>query len=421
MKKYSKFYFKILFLFLTILIFSCSENSVTKNNTNLSGKDSIFHDIKWSPETVLFDFNELQDLLEYNPQENYIYLKSTNQKARNLKKGDIIVVAGKCLKKVASVTITGNQIEVETEDALIVEAINDGRLYWDLLVDFKKLKPSSVYLEGKEDKIHLIQNDEIEFTDQWKNYEYTFKMSFKESYANVSLTIKKKIGQNISASFTCEGTIEKFRMTNDLVINNSEIRKMNYQNYGLKGDLTLKLVCAASGNDNENGVELLIPIISFLLPGLYLPVMLKMKLILVINAVVPLEGFSQVSAKFSYNSTTGFNFDGVDASLNASMGTINIEKNIAQTGAPGQIGANFGIGFPRLELSIANEILVPYIQTAFLIGGFYRTGTKPCQEAKAAFLGHVGMNLNITKDIKFKWNKELWNFEKILLQSGVCD
>lgn len=144
-------------------------------------------------------------------------------------------------------------------------------------------------------------------------------------------------------------------------------------------------------------------------------------MILVINAVVPLEGSSQVSAKFNYNSTTGFKFDGIDASVNASMETINIEKNIAQTGAPGQIGANFGIGFPRLELSFANEIMVPYIQTAFLIGGFYRTGTKPCQEAKASFLGQAGLNINGTKNIKFKWNKELWNLEKILLQSGNCD
>lgn len=420
MTKLFKQLMNVLFSFLLVIFLSCSENIVTNNNTP-SEKDFVVQDIKWTDKTVLFDFDELKDIAEINTEDDYIIFKSSNQKARNLTEGDIIVVAGKALKKVASVNENGSLIEVETEDAIMVEAIKDGRIYWDLSVDFNKLKPASICFEGKEDKVHYIQNDDIEFTDEWGNYEYTFKMSFRESLAIVSLTIKKKIGQNISASFICEGTIEKFRMTNDLVINNSEIRKMDYQNYGMKGDLTVKLICAASGNDSENGVELPIPIISFPIPGLYIPVMLKLKLILVINAVVPLEGSSQVSANFKYNSATGFKFDGIDASINASMGTINIEKNITQTGAPGQIGANFGIGFPRFELSFANEIIVPYIQTAFLIGGFYRTGTKPCQEAKASFIGHAGLNLNVTKSIKFKWNKELWNYEKVLLKSGDCD
>lgn len=138
---------------------------------------------------------------------------------------------------------------------------------------------------------------------------------------------------------------------------------------------------------------------------------------LVANAVVPLEGSSQVSARFKYDSEAGFTYNGTSVEANAKAGTFSIDKNIAQTGAAGAIGINWGIGFPRLELGMFGESLVPYVQTACLIGGDF-TFTPPCQQARAQFIGSCGYNLKILGISVLSGLKTLWQQEKVLLKAG---
>jgi len=95
-----------------------------------------------------------------------------------------------------------------------------------------------------------------------------------------------------------------------------------------------------------------------------------------------------------------------------------MNKNIAQTGAASAIGVNFGLAFPRIEIGAFGEVLVPWIQTAFLIGGDY-TFTPACQQAKSQFIGACGIDLSLA-GFGYNAKKTLWQEEKVLLKSGDC-
>ena len=94
------------------------------------------------------------------------------------------------------------------------------------------------------------------------------------------------------------------------------------------------------------------------------------------------------------------------------------EKIKAETGASTAIGANFGLAFPRLELAIFGESVVPWIQTAFLIGGDF-TFTPPCQQAKSTFIGACGVNFSFF-GLGYSANHKFWEEEKVLLQTAEC-
>jgi len=148
-------------------------------------------------------------------------------------------------------------------------------------------------------------------------------------------------------------------------------------------------------------------------------VFINLKVLFVINCVVPVDGSSQVEVKFEYNSTTGIKYNGTEVSADASIGDQSMDKNKAQTGASSAIGVNFGLAFPRLEIGVFDELIVPWIQTAFLIGGDY-TFTPACQQAKSQFIGACGFDLSFL-GFGYSAKKTLWQEEKILLQSGDCN
>ena len=64
------------------------------------------------------------------------------------------------------------------------------------------------------------------------------------------------------------------------------------------------------------------------------------------------------------------------------------------------------------------EVVVPWIQTAFLIGGYYNFNPA-CQEAKAMFQGSYGVDFSFLGFEK-TFSTKLWEQEKVLLQAGDC-
>jgi hypothetical protein len=48
---------------------------------------------------------------------------------------------------------------------------------------------------------------------------------------------------------------------------------------------------------------------------------------------------------------------------------------------------NFTITANPANVTLFDDIIVPYIQSAYLIGGTYTFGVKSCQEVKSQFIG----------------------------------
>ncbi len=418
----------LLFIISLIILTNCGDNSSEpskKSNWYDDVKfdvdwydDSYTFNVDWTKNTIYFDSSETSALLNID-KENQIYtFDAEDEEAATLAVGDIFVVYKKALRKVKNVSKVGNEIKVDTEDALLVEAIENGTIGWDAGIDFQN-PPAVNIKKGDEDIILTPADNNFKFKQKFGDYEYTLEMEFLGDKSKVNCSVEKTIAGALKGKFELEGMISKFRAKNNLKIESQKITNMDYLNDDLNGALTASLVVTASGTDMVKLFELPVTILKYPLPC-PIPAALDLRIVFDIRGSVPAGGSSRVSANFKYNSSTGFKYDGIDVNVNGKAGTYEIKDNVTETGAPGAIAANFGIGFPRLALSIGNENIVPWIHTAFVIGGSY-TVYPACQTADASFIGAYGIDINITKAINISKEYTLWNMQKELLRSGDCD
>lgn len=409
-------------LLLAVVIFilpSCEKYNEGEGYNDKPQDDEFVFDVDWTPGTAYFDEDALSDLQQVDTADYRYYFDESNAEASALSAGDVLVIHGLALRKVTSVSNVNRQIIVETEYAALNEAISDGVVSWDYGVNFTSDLQPEMSLDGQIHQFKRATDDSFTLSTKIGSFDYKISMTFKGNRAEVTQEIEKSVGSDVKVKFACEGVIEQFRTKNKIVYNNSELTEYEHGNKGLKGELTVSLTAAGSGQDNIS-FEFPTTLISFPFMVGPIPVKVNVKVFFVAEAFVPPEGSAQVSAKFTYNSSTGVKYSlGGDVQANGDEGSYSIKKKKAQTGAASAIGINFGLGFPRLEVGIFGSLLVPWVHTAFLVGGDF-TFTPACQQAKAAYIGACGYDFGILGYEK-KGIKNLWFIEEILLQSGDCD
>ena len=411
-----KYLLLLLVVFLTAA--SCKKDDKVEDDLPNEPKDEFVFDVDWTANTVYFDENSLSDLVKVDTANYRYYFKDSNTDAAGLSTGNIIVIHGLALRKVVSVSHTGSQYVVTTEYATMNEAIENGKVEWDYGVNFKNASTARLSVGGKSYSFRKAGTNALEIKLSLNGYDYLIKMELKDNSAHVTQTIEKKVNGNVNAKFICEGDIKTFRVANKMKFENAELTSYSNDNKNLEGELTVSLVVAGSGNDNVN-FEFPTTILTFLFNVGPIPVKVNVKVLFVINSVVPGAGSSEISAKFKYNSSTGISYStSAGVKSTGSKGSYSMEKKKAQTGAPGAISVNFGLGFPRIEVETFGEVLVPWAQTAFLIGGDY-TFNPACQKAQAAYIGAIGYKLKFLGQSN-EGSKTLWNETKVLLKSGGC-
>lgn len=410
------YYLKILSV-IAILIFSfvsCSDNS-TNPGTQPESESTIF-DVTFTENTVYIDSNDVKNLNRIDTADYTYYFKNTEPKIQALQKDDILLIHGIALRRVIAITQQGNEIMVKTAHANLNEAIKNGKISWNKEINFRKDLVPQVLMKGRTETPRITA-DGFDFEFKYGDFDYHIIFNLSDTKADVTFEITKEIAKQIKAKFTAKGTIESFHSKTEMEYKNQELKQFGQKNNDMKGDITLNLTAAGSGRDN---ITFDFPVVFLKYPVMVgpIPVFINIKVLFVMNCLVPVDGSTQVEVKFEYNSTTGIKYDGFDVSADASMGEYKMDKLKAQTGASSAVAANFGLAFPRLEIGIFDDVIVPWIQTAFLIGGDY-TFTPPCQQARSQFIGTCGINLSAL-GFSYSVNKTLWQQEKVLLKSGNC-
>lgn len=335
----------------------------------------------------------------------------------DLSVGRNLVLHGLAMRRITSVETTGGETTVETEFVPLNEVITDGTIAWDYGVEFTAQKIRSVVgPDGIE--VPTKAGEPIDLTFSNDGLEYHIQMTLEDTQSAVTITVTKGIGDNVSASFVMAGTIERFRSANTIEIQGGALRQFNSELSGMKGDVTLELIVAGSGADavNYKPTMTLMKVPFTVGP---IPVQLDIRIQFVINASVPVSGSARVRTNFQYDSDLGFSYNGTSVSAGGSLAGITFGDNINETGAPSAISANFGVGFPRIELSVMGVSLGPWAQTAFLVGGSF-TMSPPCQTADAQFLGAVGYDLSLFDLPEISGSITLFSETTPLLRTGDC-
>ena len=396
---------------------TCNKDNSFKDPSGSRKSEALF-DATFTKQTVYFDaLTANREVVSVDSEKNIYKFRSTGEKAKNLKKGDIILIHEKALGKANKVSVQGNEIVVEAVEATLNEAIEDGTIAWTTYCDFRPETNFEAQMGTRSFAPELIAGTKTKFDFDYGGYNYSIVMDLKKERTDVKMEVTKKLGTGVKAKFSVEGSISAFYSQNKIVYEKSQLKSYSNSNDNLQGELTLSIVVAGSGNDALNVV---MPVILGTYPLMVgpIPTVIKLKMQFVVNAVVPLDGSAQVSAKFTYNSQTGITYDGTKTEVKGRIGNYSIGKKQTETGASQAIAVNFGIGYPRIEVGMFGSLVVPWIQTAFLIGGDY-TAFPACRQARAQFIGSCGIDFSFL-GFKHKENKNIWQKEEVLFKTGDC-
>ena len=408
--------------------------------TTLDGLDTetktdfiaVGEDAAWAPDTSTFDIAlapevlrvpeaELENvILQWNPDEHAYLLnkQATDGLGLTFEVGDPLILDGIEVGRISVLDITGNEIYIETVEMPLNEIFPDADISWDYGVEFTAETVKSIEIPGV-GEFAVKADTPINITFEQGEFKYELAVVLKKTSADFDFTVTKGIGAGVNARFNAKGQIERFRNKNQILFESGQLTNFGHELKGMRGNTDLKLVMAGSGAD---AIDFKIPVPIMKIPFVigYIPATLSVGAQFVANAVVPIDGSAQVGTTFKYDSDIGFSYNGTTVTAGGRAGTTTFGDAIHQTGASSAISANFGIGFPRVTLSIAGGTLVPWAQTAFLVGGSFTPFFPPCQTADAQFIGAVGYNFGILGFELASGSKTLFTQKKELLRTGQC-
>jgi hypothetical protein len=101
-------------------------------------RGKVSSEVTYKPETVVFDAATTERALRSVSPDGSIYLLDTNERpVGELKQGSVLFLYGVALRKVTKVESRGSTTTVSTVQADLTDAIQDGKLQWEVPVDFK--------------------------------------------------------------------------------------------------------------------------------------------------------------------------------------------------------------------------------------------------------------------------------------------
>lgn len=406
---------------LSFTLFSCTEDSPAGPGPQTPEVSTSRYDVTYTDNTVYLDSAATARVLVDHNADTRTFTFRSDTALSHLAVGSQLLVFRKALGEVTSVTQQGSNVIVATKATTLNKVFEDAEIDWEQTVRFDgNMVPQVVDKKGQAHIMTPVGPDsfavEIEVGDH--TYKIFWKMLGDD--AQVDLHVEKKIQEALRARYSLSGTLHKFKTTANIRMDNGELVKFELQNPNVKGKFKMTVNCAGSGNEMVN-LELPISLIKVPITVGPLIVVMDVKVQVVVQSVVPHDGSSLIDAEFAYESSAGFSFVGGQIKGLGSAGTYKIDKGSKnQTGASTAVAANFGLGFPRLEFKLFDaDVMVPWVQTALLLGGDYAGGVRPCQQAKAQFIGASGVDLKLFGHT-LKRNVELWKLEKVLLKAGDC-
>jgi len=382
-------------------------------------------DVEWKPGVVYFDSTKLSDIVSLDTASQTYHLRSSSAPAAGLQVGTIMVVHGIGIRRVTTVTPMGVEIVVKTDDADLTDAIQRGSVGWNFTGSFDDAIVPTIAIDGSEHVMARVNTGSADYTYKITigAYKYELKLKSTGSKLDVNCVISDTASSGVTSEYRMKGVVEEIRSQNRIDINNGQVTGVDYRNRNVKGALSVGM--SVKGGVKDYGLKL--PAVLLKWPFLVgpIPIVLNVKMEWAVTAQVPLGGKAEVSSTFSFDSETGFTYDGVDFTAQGIIGPWGATTDTAKSGAVGALAAEFAIGFPQVEVEILGKLFVAYIRPTFLVrGDFSVSGLdgSTCHTAKAVFAGVAGVRMSAlgVKNLGER-QVQLWSAEKQLLREGKCD
>ncbi len=400
------------------LLAGCSGDDAPTGPSDNWNNNSVQFDVEWKAGIVRFDSTEMNDLVSIDTAQQIFTFRSSNSKVGNIKAGSVIVVNDYTIRRATAVSESGGTTVVRTSAAALTDAVENAKINWDYGVEFKA-DPMIKSLRKDGASVTQVTTDSIRFEVKIGNYYYKGEMKLYGDSASIKLLVEKLAADVRVAEFSLTGTLQRFRSTGAIKIENGQLKEFKTENNNARGEFVLKATVAGSGND----LNITVPLTLVKYPIGGLPFFsVDIKALVVMNSVVPPDGSTLLEVKFTYDADQGLQYDAASTKV---VPIFNLKKKDfdklrePRTGASSPIAVSVGMALPRYELVLFNTTLA-WFHLAYLIGGDYTPHFPPCQQAKASFIGACGWGFGALGGAVLTGEKNLWQTDKILLKTGQC-
>ncbi len=340
-----------------------------------------------------------------------------NVNVSDLPIGKPLLFPQKAVRRIREVIRENGKTVILTDKANLNEVITDGQFDWDQKFTFSKMGRADLeklrpYFGG----VALAQSGEssdgsgVSFTGEINEWNVTVEITPNSGENRLNMMIEATKGGTARSRVRAEGWISDFRSRGGLAYGGGELENFNYEEQGLSGNLHVIFAAVELGADEalfNIPAEIGIP---YTVGPLYMEAKLKANL----RVVPEVRGGASAQADFtvSYSGSRGFAFEGGNVTP---LGQLD-DQNIGVTGetvSAGMIATGMGVGieFPRLELAMMGEVVVPYLALDTYTYTVY-TPDPPCQEGGMRQRAVAGLTLGFL-GYEYSRETELWKRERV--------
>ena len=390
-------------LIVTILVYSCgSDNNVKENEKQkIAEPDKSTYEVEYTDNTFVVDEEVMQSFISSDKKSGVYKFKSDADDLLDLKPGEVVFFYGNSVRRVNNVVEDGGEIIVNTEYVTLNEAIKNGTIGWENKIDWSsgqaEVQNASLLIGG--DEIFAVQTKsefKINYKGKIKGWDLTVDLVPKNNKLTIDISATKEIGGQKVCTISGKGFISQFTNECQFRFTNSKLDNFEMVNHGINGELELKFAAVGLGSQVA---QLEIPAKIKIPTRVYgIPVSFNLGCNLKIFPEVAEGASSQASYKINYNSDMGFKFANNSAEATSKLNSNNMEVT-GETVTAGVIttGVGLGLEFPRIEVAILGEVIVPYFLYNTSVITFYEPGIAsnlpPCQEGKMTIKCVSGVDL----------------------------
>jgi len=415
--------------------------------------DSTF-DAELTEETVLVEGDALAAVEEVDVENHRYAFDADRLDAAGLaiEEGSVLLLSGVALRRVTDVSRSGGRVAVETEFAALNEAIRDGTVAWDADLGFDAGFASDRFGPGgggagssiaggvgtgdgggagtgagtgtaddarasladavvladvaavdelgevlaRPDSVSATR-EVLEFTFTQGNTEYRFGLTPSGDEVKLKVEMKAPAGGAAKLRFTGVGTAKAVKAGGRVDVDGGDVSSMDVDAKRLAGEIKLDVAVAGAGVAGPTEIPF---------PGGFVfkhvffagPVPLTVTTSIELKATIDVKAKASATATstFRFGGDTGFSYDGTEVVPKATLGTISIDPDTADAaGSFGQpVHAGFGVGFPKVSISVFDQLLIPYIRVGMAVNTSLSWGPV-CKSAYLQLTVKAGYDLKI--------------------------
>ena len=406
-------------IFILILLNSCGGEKSDKDSTNrIPTPEKSTYDVEYTDNTYVADEEIMESLISSDLKSGVYKFKSDADELLDLKPSEIVFFYGNSVRRVNAVAEEGNEIIVYTEYVTLNEAIKNGTIGWENKIDWSpeksEVQNASLIID---DAIFASETEselKLHFEGKLKGWDLNLDLVPKDNKLTIDLTAKKEIGGQQVCTITGKGFISQFTNECHFTFADSKLENFELINHGINGELEIKFAAVALGTQVA---QLEVPLKLKMPTMVYgIPVSINLGCNLKVYPEVGQGASSQASYKIVYNSDMGFKFANNSAEANSKLNSQNMEVT-GETLSAGTITTGVGVGleFPRFEIAVLGETIVPYFLFNTAVTTFYEPGiasnVPPCQEGKMTLKCVSGIDLKFF-GVSYAFSKDHFTKER---------